>query len=106
MPFQIKQRQSIVVYLYHLKQSKVLRKYGTIQYVSRKMKYVILYLDQDKVADTVQKISKLKFVKAVVKSPRPEIKRDFQNGSIYKMTEEDQDKLKYGEKDESSRRKL
>ncbi|GAW63250.1 YlbG family protein [Ligilactobacillus acidipiscis] len=92
MPFEIKQRQSIVVYLYHLKQSKILRKYGTIQYVSRKMKYVVLYLDQDKVAETMEKVAKLKFVKAVVKSPRPEIKRDFQNGEIYKMTEEDQDK--------------
>gem|GEM_PF-4564928 len=44
MPFEIKQRQSIVVYLYHLKQSKILRKYGTIQYVSRKMKYVFYIL--------------------------------------------------------------
>lgn len=94
LTFEIKQRQSIVVYLYHLKQSKILRKYGTIQYVSRKMKYVILYLDQDKMSETMEKISKLKFVKAVVKSPRPEIKRDFQNEEVYKMTEEDQEKNK------------
>ena len=92
LPFEIKQRQGIIVYLYHLKQSKILRKYGTIQYVSRKMKYVILYVDQDQLEETIQKVAKLKFVKTVMKSPQPEIKRDFQNGSIYKLTDEDQDK--------------
>ncbi|GBG93916.1 hypothetical protein LFYK43_03750 [Ligilactobacillus salitolerans] len=94
MPFQIKQRQGVIVYLYHLKQSKILRKYGTIMYVSRKMKYVVLYLDQDEAAETIQKIVHLKFVKSVVESPQAEIKKDSQTGSIYKMTEEDQDKNK------------
>ncbi len=94
MPFNIKQRKSLIIYLYHLKQSKSLRKYGTIQYVSRKMKYVVLYLDEDRIRETVDKISKLKFVKSVVESPRSDIKKDFQSGSVFQLTEEDKDKNK------------
>ena len=61
--FAIKQRQGLVVWVYSLKQLKTLRRYGTIMYVSRRMKYVYLYLDQDELAQTSAKLSKLRFVK-------------------------------------------
>lgn len=44
MDFEIKQREGLIVFLYHLKNSRQLRKYGTIHYVSKKMKYVVLYV--------------------------------------------------------------
>ncbi|WP_178197293.1 YlbG family protein [Ligilactobacillus sp. Marseille-Q7487] len=93
MEFEIKQRQSIIVYLQHLKQSKQLRKYGSIQYVSRKMKYAVLYLDKEDVAQTVAKLEQLRFVKQVLLSPRAELREKY-TAELYRLTDEDRDKIK------------
>lgn len=95
MAFEIKKRRGIFVYLYHLKQSKQLRKYGSIQYVSRRMKYVLLYLDSDQVEQTLAKLKQLRYVKDVVVSQRPELPTSFDNSlGKFKLTEEDQEKFK------------
>lgn len=70
-------RVGLVVWVYSLKQIKALRHYGTVMYVSKRMKYVYLYLDQEKLATTVTKLTKLRFVKAVEPSHRPELDMDF-----------------------------
>lgn len=46
MAFEAKKRRGVIVYLYHLRQSKQLRRYGNLQYVSRKMKYALIYMDE------------------------------------------------------------
>ena len=74
MEFEIKSRQGVFVYLYHLKQSKQLRRFGTISYVSRRMKYVVLYMDSADVSENVKKIEKLRFVKGVELSERPNLR--------------------------------
>lgn len=68
--FAIKERRGLAVWVYTLKQVKALRHYGTIHYASRKMKYVVLYVDADVLTETVEKIKKLRFVKRVSVSPR------------------------------------
>ncbi|HSO58514.1 MAG TPA: DUF2129 domain-containing protein, partial [Paenisporosarcina sp.] len=35
-------RQGLIVYVHHLKQAKSLRKYGHVQFISRKLKYVVM----------------------------------------------------------------
>ncbi|WP_027107328.1 YlbG family protein [Ligilactobacillus ceti] len=95
MEFEIQERQGLVVYVYHLRQSKQLRKYGDIHYVSRKMKYVILYLNQEDFPETMEKINKLRFVRKVEKSKRNELVTNFdQTLGIYKLTDEDREKYK------------
>ena len=47
MSFEAKARRGVIVYLYHLRQSKQLRRFGNIQYVSRKMKYALVYMDEE-----------------------------------------------------------
>ncbi len=51
--FAMKQRQGLVVWVYSLKQLKTLRRYGAIMYVSRRLKYVYLYLDGMKLQQRV-----------------------------------------------------
>ena len=93
MEFEIKSRQGVFVYLYHLKQSKQLRRFGTISYVSRRMKYVVLYMDSADVSENVKKIEKLRFVKGVELSERPKLRTDESNlDSGFKQTEEDCEK--------------
>lgn len=75
----ITERVGLAVWLQSLKQVKHLRKYGNIHYVSRKMKYVVMYCDQDKVEDTMKKLESLHFVKEVAMSMRPWLKTEFQN---------------------------
>lgn len=71
--FEMTDRRGVVVWLYSLKQAKALRHYGTMIYLSKKMKYAYLYMDADQVPDTVAKLTKLRFVKKVETSPRPEL---------------------------------
>ena len=95
MAFEVRKRQGVFVYLYHLKQSKQLRKYGSIQYVSRKMKYVLLYLDRSQVEETVAKLKQLRYVKEVLVSKRPELPTNLDNSlGKFKLTEEDQEKFR------------
>ena len=78
LEFEIKSRQGVFVYLYHLKQSKQLRRFGTISYVSRRMKYVVLYMDSTDVSENIKKIEKLRFVKGVELSERPNLKTEYE----------------------------
>ncbi|MBA2874108.1 YlbG family protein [Thermaerobacillus caldiproteolyticus] len=72
-------RQGIIVWLYSLKQSKHLRKFGNIHYVSKRLKYVVLYCDMEQVDDIMKKISSLPFVKQVEPSYRPFLKMEFES---------------------------
>lgn len=38
-------RQAIVVWMNHLKQVRSLKRFGNVHYVSRKLKYAVLYCD-------------------------------------------------------------
>ncbi|KRL04639.1 YlbG family protein [Liquorilactobacillus oeni] len=97
MNFEINKRQGVVVYLFHLKNSRQLKRFGTIHYVSRRMKYVVLYMDHAKINENLEKLENLRFVKHVVLSPLPELKIDFNDSlssTTYKLTDEDREKFK------------
>lgn len=89
-------RQGVIVYLYRIRNSNQLRNFGQIKYVSKKMKYVLIYMNQEDVEDNVNKLRKLKFVKFVEKSERPFLKVDYadDDGHHFEMTEEDRERLK------------
>ncbi|WP_204121482.1 MULTISPECIES: YlbG family protein [Levilactobacillus] len=85
MAFEMQARQSLIVYTYSLKQTRQLKRYGTVMYVSKKMRYVVLYVDQEDVKSLTDQLSQLRFVKRVVASARPEISETF-NGVAEEMT--------------------
>ncbi|QTD42424.1 YlbG family protein [Sporosarcina sp. Te-1] len=82
-------RQGIVVYLQHLKQAKSFRKYGHVHYISRRMKYVVLYCDRDELEATIRKIERLPSVKKVLPSYRPFVKTEYENAKPDKAKEYD-----------------
>ncbi|MBB4824045.1 uncharacterized protein YlbG (UPF0298 family) [Sporosarcina luteola] len=82
-------RQGIIVYLQHLKQAKSFRKYGHVHYISRRMKYVVLYCDREEVETTIQKIERLPSVKKVLPSYRPFVKTEYENAKPDKAKEYD-----------------
>ncbi|PGT78153.1 YlbG family protein [Bacillus sp. AFS040349] len=72
-------RQGIVVWLHTLKQLKMLRKFGNVHYVSKKLKYVVLYCNMDVTEQTIQKLSSYSFVKHVEPSYKPFLKLEFES---------------------------
>ncbi|EHL77062.1 MULTISPECIES: YlbG family protein [Bacillus] len=82
-------RQAMIVWLYSLKQAKTLRRYGNVHYVSKKMKYAVVYCNQDEIEDCMKKISTLPFVKKVEPSFKPFLKTEFENSKPDKAKEYD-----------------
>lgn len=83
------QRQGIVVWLTSLKFARQLRRFGNVHYVSKKMKYVVFYCNQDQIEDTMEKLRSFHFVREVKPSMRPFIKTDYQNAKPDKAKEYD-----------------
>lgn len=75
--FTINPRRGLVVWVYSLKQLKNLKRYGLVHYVSRKMKYVYMYLDEVGYEENVAKIERLHFVRSVEPSYRPDVEMNF-----------------------------
>ncbi|MEC2074721.1 YlbG family protein [Metabacillus fastidiosus] len=72
-------RQGIVIWLHSLKQIKMLRKFGNVHYVSKKLKYVVLYCDMEAVEKTIEKLNTYSFVKQVEPSYKPFLKMEFES---------------------------
>ncbi|MBS9334921.1 YlbG family protein [Fructobacillus sp. M1-13] len=74
--FDMKKRRALYVYMRGLKQVNQLKKFGEITYISNKMNYVALYVNDEQVVELSAKLKKYRFVKAVKASPRPDIDPD------------------------------
>lgn len=72
-----KSRQKIIIWLESTRQMSSLKRYGFIHYVSRKMKYAIMYVNQEDLEKAVEAISKLKYVRSVELSPVDEVNLTF-----------------------------
>lgn len=73
----IQERTGMIVWVNDVKQAKGLEKYGTVHYISKKMRYAVLYVDADRYDDTKKNLSKLPYVKQVELSLRNEIKTEY-----------------------------
>ncbi|MFS0861364.1 YlbG family protein [Fredinandcohnia sp. 179-A 10B2 NHS] len=73
------QRQGIIVWLQSLKHVKLLRKFGNIHYVSKRLKYVVIYNDMENTESIVGKLKSLSYVKKVEPSYKPFLKMEFEN---------------------------
>gem|GEM_PF-101697 len=87
--FMDRQRQGLIIWLYSLKQAKSLRKYGNIHYVSKRLKYVVLYCDAEEINELMEKIQSYSFVKKVEPSYRPFVKTEYENSKPDKAKEYD-----------------
>ncbi|NLY78580.1 MAG: DUF2129 domain-containing protein [Lysinibacillus sp.] len=85
----MQERQSLIVYVHQLKHAKSLRKFGHVQYISRKLKYADLYCNRDEISYIKNKIQRLPFVKDVALSYRPFLKEKFENSKPDKAKEYD-----------------
>ncbi|PYZ93263.1 hypothetical protein CR194_08700 [Salipaludibacillus keqinensis] len=85
----VRGRVGLAVWVQSLKQVKQIKRFGNIHYVSKKMKYVILYCDEERAEETMNKLQSFHFVKKVSMSMRPWIKTEYQNSVPQKAKKDD-----------------
>ena len=78
-------RQEIIIWLTNGRLCKKLRRFGTIIYVSFKMKYVIMYVNSAQAEEKMVQIAQLDFVKDVELSPRQDLKTDYSEEQIVNL---------------------
>nr|WP_208112710.1 DUF2129 domain-containing protein [Aureibacillus halotolerans] len=97
----ITERQGIVVYMHTLKQVRQLRKYGHVMYVSKKLKYALLYCDRTDVDGVMTKLGNLHFVLRLDPSFRPDVRVEFEKSKDLAKEYDYQLEAKDGEEEES-----
>lgn len=73
MAFEPTSRRSLIVHLRSMRAVRSIRRYGNLIYVSRKMHYLVLYVDQDQIDDVAENVKKLRNVEKVEKSTWPDL---------------------------------
>lgn len=77
MSFEVKERQGLIIWVYTLRQLKNLKRFGYIHYVSNRLKYIVMYVDKDEIADKMERLQSLHYVRKVEVSHRSEIDMTF-----------------------------
>lgn len=93
MSFSIRPRRGLIIYLNSMKTVKSLRRYGHVQYSSRRMHYVVLYADEENIANTIEKLRQLRNVRKIIPSHWSEIDpelADLEVTGLYKKHDEDE----------------
>lgn len=75
------QRLGIVVFVRDIKSARNLERFGSVHFISKKLHYVSMYIDEEKADQTMLKISRLPYVKTVERSFRKEIPVEYASKS-------------------------
>lgn len=85
----LSQRQGLIVWLNSMKQAKMLRRFGNVHFVSKRLKYAVVYCNQDEIEDLIVKLKTFSFVKKVEPSYKPFLKIEYENSKPDKAKEYD-----------------
>lgn len=72
-------RQGIIVWFQQMKNVKHIKRYGNLIYVSKKLKYAVLYVNQSELENIETKLLKYHFVSKVERSYKPDLKTEYEN---------------------------
>lgn len=75
-------RQGLIVWYQHKKNIKKIMRFGHVLYMSRKLKYAVLYVDQDELEDIEQRLLRLPFISRVDRSAKPLIRVDYEKKEL------------------------
>ncbi|RYM07278.1 DUF2129 domain-containing protein [Sporolactobacillus sp. THM7-7] len=78
MPMQ--KRDGLIVWLSTTKYLRILRRFGYVHYVSKRMKYAVLYCNGEETESVVSRLAKMKFVKSIDYSYLQELKTSYEKG--------------------------
>lgn len=75
--FEKKERICLTVYIHYNRDARKLNQYGDMIYHSRRLRYVLLYVNQDQSETITKNLQKERFVKKVVPSYVKDMEEDF-----------------------------
>lgn len=70
-------RTGLIVWVNDARLAKNLERFGNVLYISKRLSYVVIYVNELDIEKKLAYIKKLNFVKKVEKSYRTELKTDF-----------------------------
>lgn len=82
-------RQGIIIWFQHRKNIKQIKRYGHLIYTSKKVKYILLYVDQTEIEKIEHKLLKHSFVLKVERSYKPFVQTDYENAKPDKAKQYD-----------------
>ncbi|SFJ92611.1 Uncharacterized protein YlbG, UPF0298 family [Halobacillus dabanensis] len=82
-------RQGLIVYFQHMKNIRQIKKHGHLIHASKRMKYALLYVNQEDIDYKMEKLERLPFVSHVVPSYKPDIRTDYENAKPDKAKQYD-----------------
>lgn len=74
----LKKRMGIYIYFKQNKFIRQLKRYGHLIYVNKDKKYLLIYINESDVSQTMKELNKLKYVSDVIVSQYPNIKREYE----------------------------
>lgn len=72
-----KKRRGIYIYFKHVRDINKLEKYGNVIAVSKKNRYIYIYVDDDNIDNLLTELNSKKFVKKVIISELVDLSLDF-----------------------------
>lgn len=72
-------RQGLIVWYQHRKHIRHIKRYGNLIYISKKMRFAVLYVNQEDVEKIENELLKLPFISKVDRSHKPFIDTNFEN---------------------------
>lgn len=71
------ERTGYIIWVSDVKAARNLEKYGTVHYISKKMHYVVMYVNAERAEDTMKNVRRLSYVRKIERSYRNEIKTEY-----------------------------
>lgn len=75
------ERTGYIVWVSDLKAARALERFGTVHFMSRKLHYVVLYMNTERTEESLKQMGKLSFVRKVERSYRNELKTEYSKAS-------------------------
>ncbi|MUG64779.1 DUF2129 domain-containing protein [Paenibacillus campinasensis] len=71
------ERTGYIIWVSDVKAARNLEKYGSVHYISRRMHYVVMYVNADGAEEIMKNIRRLSYVRKIERSYRNEIKTEY-----------------------------
>ncbi len=71
------ERIGYIIWVSDVKAARNLEKYGCVHYISRRMQYVVMYMNSEKTDDILKNMRRLPYVRKIERSYRNEIKTEY-----------------------------
>lgn len=76
----MRKRVGVAVWVNNIRTVRHLKRYGNIHYVSKRYKYVVMYVDAEQLEESMLQMKRLNFVTNVEPSYRHQIPTEYQSG--------------------------